>query len=197
MKIFIETERLIIREIIPEDIDGMFELESDPQVHKYLGNQPLKTWEETPGRIEFIRQQYIDHDIGRWAMIEKDTNNFIGWTGFKFINETVNGYINYYDLGYRMIPKYWGKGYATEAAKACLDYGINQLKLKPVYAIADDSNSGSKNVLVKAGFTPAETFAPRYFASVVQFSTIKCMKLKTARVNGRYFIQLPLNKYRF
>jgi RimJ/RimL family protein N-acetyltransferase len=158
MKVFIETERLIIREISPDDIDGMFELESDPQVHKYLGNQPLKIREETPGRIEFIRQQYIDHGIGRWAMIEKETNNFIGWTGFKFINETVNGHINYYDLGYRMIPKYWGKGFATEAAKACLDYGINQLKLSPIYAIADDGNSGSKNVLVKAGFKPAETF---------------------------------------
>jgi ribosomal-protein-alanine N-acetyltransferase len=158
MEIFIETERLIIREIIPEDIDGMFELESDPQVHQYLGNQPIKTREESPGRIDFIRQQYIDHGIGRWAMIEKETNSFIGWTGFKFINETVNGHINYYDLGYRMIPKYWGKGYATEAAIACLDYGTNQLKLNPIYGIADDGNSGSKNVLVKAGFTPAETF---------------------------------------
>jgi ribosomal-protein-alanine N-acetyltransferase len=158
MKIFIETERLIIREILPEDVDGMFEMDSDPQVHQYLGNQPIKTVEESRAMIEFIRQQYIDFGIGRWAMIEKATGNFMGWTGFKFINETVNGHINYYDLGYRMLPQYWGKGYATEAAKACLNYGINQLNLKPIYAIADDSNSGSKNVLIKVGFKPAETF---------------------------------------
>jgi len=158
MKIFIETERLIIREIRTDDIEGMFELESDPQVHKYLGNQPLKTLEEVPDRIAFIRQQYADFGIGRWAMLEKHTGDFVGWTGFKFINETVNGYINYYDLGYRMIPKYWNKGYATEAAKVCLKYNDEQLKLHPVYAIADDSNLGSKNVLMKTGFTPAESF---------------------------------------
>lgn len=157
MKIFIETERLIIREITLKDIDGMFEMDSNPEVHKYLGNQPLKTKEESRAMITFIRQQYEDFGIGRWAMIEKTTGNFMGWTGFKFINEMVNGHINYYDLGYRMIPKYWGKGYATEAAKACLEYN-NKLKLTPIYAIADNDNISSKNVLVKSGFTPAETF---------------------------------------
>jgi len=158
MKIFIETERLIIREIILEDIDGMFELDSDTMVHQYLGNQPLKTKEESRAMIEFIRQQYADFGIGRWAITEKATGNFIGWTGFKFINETVNGHINYYDLGYRMIPKYWGKGYATEAAKACVGFNNHQLKLHPVYAIANDDNLGSKTVLVKTGFVPAESF---------------------------------------
>jgi ribosomal-protein-alanine N-acetyltransferase len=158
MKIYLETERLIIREIITDDVDGMFELDSNSEVHKYLGNQPLKTQEESLAMIEFIRQQYVDFGIARWAMIEKATGNFMGWTGFKFINEVVNGHINYYDLGYRMIPQYWNKGYATEAAKACLEFNATQLKLKPVYAIADDGNSASKNVLVKAGFIPAETF---------------------------------------
>ncbi|WP_461451726.1 GNAT family N-acetyltransferase [Mucilaginibacter sp.] len=158
MKILIETERLLIREVMPEDIDGMFEMDSDPEVHKYLGNQPLKSKKESAAMNEFIRRQYIDFGIGRWAMIEKATGNFMGWTGFKFINEPINGHTNYYDLGYRMIPKYWGRGYATEAAKACLEYNHRHLNLSPVYAITHDSNSGSKNVLVKSGFIPTETF---------------------------------------
>jgi ribosomal-protein-alanine N-acetyltransferase len=158
MKIFIETERLIIREITPKDIEGMFELESDPEVLKYLGNKPLKTLEEVTARIAFIRQQYIDHGIGRWAMIEKHTGNFVGWTGFKFVTETRNGHTNYHDLGYRMIQRYWGKGYATEAAKACMGYGIDQLKLNPIYASTEFDNKASINVLIKNSFIPIETF---------------------------------------
>jgi len=158
MKIFIETERLIIREILPEDVDGMFEMDADPEVHQYLGNQPIKTKEESAKMIAFIRQQYVDYGIGRWAMIEKETGNFMGWAGFKLNTATINGHTNFVDVGYRMIPKYWGKGYATEAAKACMDYGIHQLKLNPIYAYIDIENTGSRNVLIKTGFTPAGTF---------------------------------------
>lgn len=158
MKVFIETERLIIREIVPEDVDGMFELDSNPDVHKFLGNNPIKTREESRDTIKFIRQQYADYGIGRWAMIEKQTNNFIGWNGFKFITETINNHTQYYDLGYRMIQKYWGKGYATEATKACLNYGITELKLTPIYAITTIDNTASGNVLIKTGFKPIETF---------------------------------------
>jgi len=158
MNIFIETERLIIREIVPADVDGMFELDSDPLVHEYLGNQVVKDRDESLNMVEFIRHQYAAYGIGRWAIMERQTNNFMGWTGFKFITETVNNHTNYYDLGYRMIPKYWNKGYATEAAKACLNFGIDQLKLNPIYAIANYDNAGSKNVLVKTGFHPQGTF---------------------------------------
>ena len=143
---------------MPEDVDGMFEMDSDPEVHLYLGNQPIKTKEESAKMVAFIRQQYVDFGIGRWAMVEKETGNFIGWTGFKFNIETRNGHANYYDLGYRMMPKYWGKGYATEAARACMDFGINQLNLSPIYASAEFENKGSKNVLIKTGFISTETF---------------------------------------
>lgn len=65
MKIFVETERLILREILPTDIDGMFELDSDLEVHQYLGNQPITHKQQAVDAINFIRQQYIDHGIGR------------------------------------------------------------------------------------------------------------------------------------
>lgn len=92
MKIFAETERLILREILPSDIDGMFELDSDPEVHKYLGNKPVTTREQISDAINFIRQQYIDNGIGRWAIIDKKTNDFIGWTGLKFVTELTNNH---------------------------------------------------------------------------------------------------------
>lgn len=81
MKIFAETERLILREILPTDVNGIYELESDPEVHKYLGNNPVSDINQIVDGINFIRQQYIDNGIGRWAIIDKKNNNFIGWTG--------------------------------------------------------------------------------------------------------------------
>ena len=158
VKIFAETERLILREIIPSDIDGMFELDSDPEVHKYLGKKPLTEKEQVANVINFIRQQYNDNGIGRWAIIDKKTNDFIGWTGLKFVTDLTNNHKNYYDLGYRLIKKYWGQGIATETAIASLNYAFEQLKTKEVYAMADCKNDGSNKILRKVGLNFIEKF---------------------------------------
>lgn len=158
MQIFLKTERLILRELIEEDEVGMFELDSDPEVHKYLGNQPLQKPEHSQEIIRFIRKQYEDNGIGRWAMINKETNEFMGWTGLKLMKDLTNYHINYHDLGYRLIKRFWGQGYATESAKACISYGFNQLKLNEIYAMADINNKGSRNVLEKSGLTYVEDF---------------------------------------
>lgn len=152
MKKIIETERLYFRELAESDDVGMFSLDSDPEVHEFLGKKPVKTIEEAREVIRFIRQQYIDNGIGRWAIIEKETGSFIGWGAFKFVTDLVNGHINYYDLGYRFIKSAWGKGYATESAKAAIAYGFNELKLPVIYAYADQGNVGSQSVLMKCGF---------------------------------------------
>jgi len=158
MKIFAETERLILRELVASDAEGLFAIDSDPDVNIYLGNNPVKNIEQTRDIIQFIRNQYVENGIGRWAMIEKTTNNFIGWAGLKLVKEPTNNYCNYYDLGYRLNKNYWGRGFATEAAKTCVDYGINQLNLKHIYAIADENNIASKKVLEKVGLKFIETF---------------------------------------
>lgn len=154
-----ETERLILREILPTDIEGVFELDTDPEVHKYLGNNPVKNKEETVRIIDYIRQQYVENNTGRWAVIEKATNHFIGWAGLKFVREElINNHIHYYDLGYRLIQKYWGKGYATESAIASLQYGFEKLNLNEIFATAHSENTGSNRVLTKTGFQYVETF---------------------------------------
>jgi [ribosomal protein S5]-alanine N-acetyltransferase len=158
MKIFAETERLILREILPTDIDGMYELDSDPEVHKYLGNKPVKSKDQITDVINFIRQQYNDNGIGRWAIIDKKTGEFIGWTGLKLVTDEINHHRNYYDLGYRLIKKYWGRGIATETAFATLEFAFYKLGVNEVYAIADCQNEGSNKVLKKAGLKFIETF---------------------------------------
>lgn len=158
MKIFVETEHLILRELMPSDDDGIFELDTDPAVHKYLGNKPVKTIGESREVIAFIRQQYIDFGIGRWAVIEKLSGDFIGWAGLKFITDTVNKHTNYYDLGYRFIKRYWGKGYATEAAIATVKYGFEELSLNEIYGMTDIGNLASKKALQNSGFKYIEDF---------------------------------------
>jgi len=161
MPTIIETPRLIIRDITSDDLQGMFELDSDAEVYKYLGNDLITSIDGSEKLIAFIRQQYLDNGIGRWAMVEKDSGSFMGWTGFKLISETINGQSGYYDLGYRILPRYWGKGYATESAKACLKYGLDTLNLTPIYAMTNAENTASKNVLIKTGFIPSGTFLHR------------------------------------
>lgn len=158
MKIFVETERLILRELVPEDEDGLFELDSDPAVHEFLGNKPITNREQAREAIQFIRQQYIDNGIGRWAIVEKKSNAFIGWTGLKLVKKRTNNHINYYDVGYRLIKRYWGQGFATESAEASLQYGFNTLNIPVIYAIADSANAGSQKVLEKAGLHFVESF---------------------------------------
>jgi len=158
MKIFIETERLILREIETTDEAALFDLESDPEVHKYVGKKPVENIELIKMVIAFIRQQYQDNGIGRWAVVEKSSQRFIGWAGLKLFTDEVNGHNDFYELGYRFMTGYWGKGYATEAAKAIVDYGFNQLKLTEIYAMTDPENKASKQVLKKTGFDLVETF---------------------------------------
>ena len=156
----IETERLILRPILDTDIDGMFELDSNPDVHKYLGNKPITKKEQAQKYITDLQQQYKERGIGRWAVILKETNEFMGWSGIKYLNESEqeNGFYNVYELGYRFIPKFWGKGYATESAQAWVDYMFNEAGVKSLYAAADIPNKGSVNVLQKVGFKITGTF---------------------------------------
>ena len=150
----IETERLILREVLTTDVEGMFELDSNPEVHKYLGNKPITKKEQAVKGIEFLQQQYKERGTARWAVVHKETNEFMGWSGIKYITEgeQMNGVYNVYELGYRFMPKFWGKGYATEAAQAWVDYAFNEMKIKSFYAAADVPNKGSVNVLQKVGF---------------------------------------------
>jgi len=158
MKSFLETERLILREMIPSDDLGMFELDSNPEVHRFLGNKPVKHIEESRMYIENLRQQYTVNGIGRWAVILKETNEFIGWSGIKLIKESINNHINFYEIGYRFIQKHWGKGYATEAGLAFVDFAFNEMKVEHLYAYADAKNIASRKILEKIGMQYINSF---------------------------------------
>ncbi|TXB63764.1 GNAT family N-acetyltransferase [Phaeodactylibacter luteus] len=156
MKIHIETSRLILRDIEADDLQGLFELDSDPEVHRYLGGKPIKSLQEAEGIIAYIRKQYEDDGIGRWAVAGKASGEFIGWAGLKYersVRETP-----YFDLGYRLKRRFWGQGIATEAAQHALSYGFREMGLQQVFAGAHIENAGSNRVLQKIGLNFLETF---------------------------------------
>ncbi|HSD13737.1 MAG TPA: GNAT family N-acetyltransferase [Flavobacterium sp.] len=158
MNLIIETERLLLRELLLSDADAMFKMDSNPNVHKYLWNKPTETIEETQKIIEFVRNQYIQNNIGRFAMISKETNEFIGWAGLKFNTETLNGKTNFYDIGYRLDEPFWEKGYASEASFAWMNYGFNTMKIKTMTASAQAGNVASNRILQKIGLLLTEQY---------------------------------------
>ena len=157
MNIKLETERLTLRPVTKYDAQDFFELDSNPEVHKFLGNNPVKTIKESQVMITSILEQYKTNGLGRLAIIDKATNAFLGWSGLKS-EENLRKEFNYYDLGYRLKKQHWRKGYATEAALASIDYGFKDLNLKEIYAAADINHIASNTILKKVGMCHSETF---------------------------------------
>lgn len=151
MNLILETERLIMRPIELSDDKALFALDSNPNVHLYLGNNPVTEMEQVHEYIKSIQNQYEQNGIGRFAVELKDTQEVIGWAGLKFITEEDNGHINFYDIGYRLREEFWGKGYALEAAAKWLDHALHTMKVPAVYASAHIDNIGSNKILHKIG----------------------------------------------
>lgn len=154
----IETERLILRPLEESDIDRLYLLDQNKDVMKYLGVPIADSIEETLHTIKYIRQQYIDFGIGRYAVVEKISNQLIGWSGLKFNDATINQKTNFYELGYRFLPETWGKGYATEAAIAFIKAFFVVMKKENLYAYAHADNIGSNHVLKKLFFIETSRF---------------------------------------
>lgn len=150
MKI-IETNRFYLRTFQETDALHLFSLNSDCEVLKYTGDVPFETVDDA---LKFIKnyRAYLDFGMGRWAVILKENNAFLGWCGLKYNPKTEQ-----VDLGFRFFQKYWNKGYATEAAQACIEYGFTKLKLQKIVGRAMQENKASIQVLTKVGMTYVST----------------------------------------
>ena len=149
---FIETSRLLLRELADSDLQDFFRLESDRVVQEHvtgLTNSTISTVEHAEDVLHSIIRQYTEHGTGRMAVIEKASGLFIGLAGIKWHDETVNDHSSFYELGYRLLPQYWGKGYATEAGKAAYDHCVSLFAPPKIYAYVHVGNQGSVNVLTK------------------------------------------------
>ena len=146
MKIILETERLYLREFMIADGFHFYHLNNDKDVIRNTGNEAFNSLEEAMNFIENY-SDYKKNGYGRWAVCLKETHEFLGWCGLKYEEEK-----NEIDLGYRFYKKYWGRGYATESAKACVNYGFSNLKMKEIVGRSYISNKASIEVLKKCNF---------------------------------------------
>lgn len=145
-EIICETPRLLLRKKVVEDAPFFFELNSDPLVIQYTGDDAFENLKAAEDIVKFVIAQYDKNGYGRWLVAKKETGEPLGWCGLKFHDDTQET-----DLGYRFMQKHWGNGYATEASLACIDYGFKVLKLNRIYGQAMKENIASINVLKKVG----------------------------------------------
>lgn len=139
------TARLLLRKMEPDDAEAFFRIQSDPDVMRY-------THEEPPESVEAVRTalaEYPDFDTigyGRWGCYLKDSGELIGFSGLKFVPE-----LDATDIGYRFLPQYWGRGFATESGLASLRYGFESIGLERIDGFVLPDNAASIRVLEKLG----------------------------------------------
>lgn len=144
----IETERLILRPWLFEDKEAYFLINQDPQVLAFLPG--ALTREQVRIFTDNQNQQLQEKGYTLWAVELKENAAFIGFIGLNYVSMPVH-FAPAVEIGWRLGSAYWGKGYATEGAKAALDYAFNQCHLDEVVAFTVPANSRSRKVMERLG----------------------------------------------
>jgi RimJ/RimL family protein N-acetyltransferase len=144
-RIILETERLYLREIGPADAENAYLLNLDREVLRYTGDVPFSSVEAAREFLEGY-DHYRKYGFGRWAVIRKADEEFLGWCGLKYTPE-----LDEYDIGFRLFRCYWNKGYASEAAEACLQLGFSKFGMQRIVGRVMTGNLASARVLEKIG----------------------------------------------
>ncbi len=145
---FIETNRLLLREIVKDDANDILKYLSDEEVMKYYGLAPFKTINEVLNEISWY-QSILNEQTGiRWGITLKGKDEVIGSCGF--LNRVSEHYRT--EIGYELSRDYWGHGIASEALEAVIRYGFKYLKLQRVEALVEPPNIPSQKLIEKNGF---------------------------------------------
>ena len=147
MNIILETPRLILREMTKDDAVNAYQLNLDPDVIRYTGDQSFASIQEA---VQFLEnyEHYKTYGFGRWAVIEKTNAEFLGWCGLKF-----DPAVSEHDIGFRFFKRHWNKGFATESANACLRLGFEKHSIPVIVGRAMNENLASIHVLQKIGLS--------------------------------------------
>lgn len=150
MALILETNRLLLRHLVIEDLDELFVLYRDPEIRRYFPEGVL-TREETREELEWHMNGHPKHpELGLWATVHKENGKFIGRCGL--LPWEIDGRLEV-EIAYLIDKAYWGKGLATEAAQGILQYGFERLKLSRLICLIDPENYASQNVAQKIGMT--------------------------------------------
>src|SRR5262249_28922015 len=135
-------QRAVLRHLVSGDRHGFVEMNRDPQVRKYFPG--LLTPEESMGEITLIERHWDTHGFGPWAL--DVGGDFAGFVGLKWVPSEMP-FAPAVELLYRLIPRFWGQGLATEGSLAALEFGFSELHLDAVVAFAVEANAASRRVM--------------------------------------------------
>lgn len=153
--IYIETKRLTLRSWKESDIGEFIRMNQDREVMRYFPN--VLTGEESIDFARRIQKEFEEKGYGLYAVEEKESETFLGYVGLHQANFEAD-FTPCVEIGWRLKREAWGKGYATEAAKACLAYAFETLKLDKIYSFTAKINQPSKNVMKKIGMEYLKDF---------------------------------------
>lgn len=153
MSIILETKRLILKRIALSHFEDLFALRSDPEVMKHIGDGSIQTKEEVENFIKcsLTTGYYEKYGLDFFSVYKKETGAFVGQAGLFHVGFDVKQ--SDIELAYRLHTKYWNRGYATELAKALIDYGFSKLSLPKIIAAVRPENERSRRVMEKAGMS--------------------------------------------
>ncbi|WP_304196340.1 GNAT family N-acetyltransferase [Flavobacterium alvei] len=144
----LETERLLLRRVVNEDVEQIFALRSDKEVMKYIPRPLVKTNEDALAHIAMIDEKIDNNEGVNWAITLKNNDKLIGIIGlYRIKPEHFRA-----EIGYMLLPEYHGKGIVSEAINEVVKYGFDVIKLHSIEAIIDPENFASEKVLQKNGF---------------------------------------------
>jgi RimJ/RimL family protein N-acetyltransferase len=156
--VILQTQRLTLRQFTEDDADSLYELNSDPEVMRYLtGGRPAPREVVRDEVIPFHLAVYERLDrLGTWAAESSATGEFLGWFHFR---PGADGNLTNIDLGYRLCRSAWNRGYATEGSLALISMGFTDLGVERVYGHTMAANTASRRVLEKCGLRLVRTTA--------------------------------------
>ncbi len=143
----LSTERLLLRPFLHPDSATLYHVLNHPDVWRYFPRTAVPTLEQTSTYIKGQFEHWDEYGLGHWALEDKN-QTLLGWCGLQFLPDT-----NETEVAYCLGKAHWGKGYATEAARASLEYGIFTLEKKEIIGLTHIDNRASQNVLLKIGLS--------------------------------------------
>jgi RimJ/RimL family protein N-acetyltransferase len=152
--IVLKTPRLVIRQFSEDDVDNLFNLNSDPEVMRYLGRPPSREALRDV-IIPFHLDVYARLDrLGTWAAESPGNGEFLGWF---HLRPGSDGDITNVELGYRLRRAAWDHGYSTEGSRALVGMGFTELGVQRVFAHTMTDHAASRRVMEKCGLTLVHT----------------------------------------
>ena len=149
------SEKLGFRNWKADDVDLLFKLNSNQEVMRYFPSAQTK--EQCADFIGRMQNQFEKNKFCYFAVDLLETEEFIGFIGISEQTYEID-FNPSVDIGWRVLPEYWGKGYATEGARACLRYGFETIQLEKIVSVAPSINIPSITVMKKIGMEKVKTF---------------------------------------